>query len=152
MQSPNLAKSLNKAFCSKDNNMALSLIQICSLAGLFLSVYSLHIEKRFAESKEYRAVCDISNRISCTKLFSSRYGTHFGISNSLYGLLFYLILFILSLYNLNNYLFYLSVILFIGSLYLAYVSYFKLKNYCIICHGIYLVNILILVFSYRQVF
>ncbi len=121
-------------------------VVIVSIIGLLLSLYSCYVEIK-SKNKNYKAVCDINNKISCTKAFNSHYGKTFGISNSFYGMIFYIIVFLLSFYSMT-YVFYLSLIAVLGSIYLAYILYFKVRSFCLICNSIYLVNILLLVFSY----
>lgn len=45
---------------------------LCScLIGFGLSLYSLNVEMNAEEDENYSAMCDISERISCTKVFTS---------------------------------------------------------------------------------
>ena len=132
--------------------MVFEIILILAFIGYLLSAYAFYIEKRKEKEERYKAVCDIGEHASCTKAFTSAYGKMFGISNSIYGMLFYVLVFILALLNFGSYIFYLSVLSFLETLYLAYILYFKLKNFCLICHGIYLINILLLVFSWKFAF
>ena len=123
-------------------------LETISTIGIILSAYALYIEHKKAKNAEYKAVCDINDKMSCTKAFSSEYGKTFGLSNSIYGIIFYIIVYLLILFNQINLIFYLSILAVIGSIYLAYTLYFKVKSFCLICNGIYIVNILLLVFSY----
>ncbi len=124
------------------------LIEILSVIGFLLSFYAYSVEKKLG-NKNYKPVCDISRNISCTKAFSSRYGKLLGKSNSFFGMFFYLAICFLSLLNLANYIFFLSAFAVVGSFYLAYISYVKLRTFCLICTSIYLVNLLLLFFSYK---
>ena len=128
--------------------MAYGTILILTIIGFFLSIYAFRVENKMREDKKYRAACDINNKVSCTKAFGSKYGKTFGLSNSLYGMFFYFVIFLLSLSGLIEYIFYLSLLSVLGSVYLVYVLYFKVKSFCLVCNGIYLVNLLLLVFSY----
>lgn len=47
-------------------------IFLCAL-GLLLSVYALHVELSRERDPEYRAMCDLGESVSCSKVFSSRY-------------------------------------------------------------------------------
>ena len=123
-------------------------ITILAIIGLLLSIYALYVGKKSSE-KHYKAACDINDKISCTKAFSSSYGKILGISNSVFGIIFYIIILILNALDNIQVIFYLAVISVIGSIYLAYISYIKLKILCIVCSSIYLVNILLLIFSYK---
>ena len=127
-------------------------IQILSVIGFVLSVYAFIVEKKKEKDSKYKALCDINDKISCTKVFSSKYGKMAILPNSFYGMIFYLVVFLLAFFGNINYIFYLSVISVIGSSYLAYVLYFKVKNFCLVCHGIYIVNILLLIFSWVRVY
>lgn len=124
-------------------------IQIVSIIGLLLSIYAIYIEKQVAKQKGYKAVCDISDKMNCGKVLTSKYGTTAGVSNSVAGVIFYIIIFLLSFYNIT-YVLYLAILSIIGSVYLAYFQYFKLKTLCLVCSSIYVVNILLVIFSYLR--
>lgn len=130
--------------------MALALL-IISAVGFLLSLYAFYVERKVSSQKNYKAVCDISDKLSCTKAFTTGYGKIFGISNGLAGMLFYALVFIAAFYGSLNLTFYLSVLSILASLYLAYVLQFKVRAICLICYSIYLVNILLLVFSYLAI-
>ncbi|MED6276709.1 Vitamin K epoxide reductase complex subunit 1-like protein 1 [Characodon lateralis] len=72
------------------------------LLGILLSLYAFHVEREKARDPTYMAMCDVSSSISCSKVFSSRWGRGFGLlgsifgndsvlnqPNSVYGILFY---------------------------------------------------------------
>lgn len=123
-------------------------IYITAAAGALLSIYTLYVEYRLKKNADYHAVCDISNKMSCTRTFHSNYGKMFGISNGWWGLLFYMLVAGLLFYGKNDLVLYAAVFGLLFSARLAYILYFKLKNFCLLCNGIYLVNILLLVFAY----
>lgn len=125
-------------------------IQVVSLVGLLLSVYAYYVEVRVQKDASYKAICDLNNRVSCTRVLKSGYGHMFGISNAIPGMIFYLMMFALSGYGLSMYLFWLALASFLFSIYLGYILYFKVKSFCLICNGIYLVNVILLVLSYIQ--
>lgn len=41
--------------------------------GLALSVYALHVELSRESDPDYRAMCDLGESVSCSKVFTSRY-------------------------------------------------------------------------------
>ncbi len=129
--------------------MTNTLLLILSFLGFALSIYSFYVEKRLEKNKKYSPVCDLHDKISCKKNFTSSYAKSFSFSNSFIGIFFYLLLIILSYINIVNVIFYLSIPSLIFSIYLAYISFFKLKNFCILCSLIYIINILIAIFSYK---
>ena len=122
-------------------------VQITALSGLLLSIYTFNVDNKIKKDKSYKPICDISSSISCTKAFSSSYSKTFGIPNSIGGIIFYTAILVLSFFQISDAILYLSIASVLGSLYLSYISYFKLKNFCLICSMIYAVNILLLVFS-----
>ncbi|NXC52401.1 VKOR1 reductase, partial [Aleadryas rufinucha] len=73
-------------------------------AGAALSLYALHVEREAARDPSYRAACDLGPAVSCTRVFSSRWGRGLGlvepvlgkdsavnVPNGAIGLLFYLL-------------------------------------------------------------
>ncbi len=126
-------------------------IRILSLLGLILSIYAFYTEKKFEKNKKHKALCDIHDKASCTKAFSSEYGKMFGVSNSLAGVFFYVIIIILSFLNYYKIIFYFAIISSLITIYLAYALFFKLKNLCIVCTAIYIINILLFVISYINI-
>ena len=121
-----------------------------SSLGLVLSLYSLLIKSKIKD-KNYRPFCDISKRISCSKAFSSKTGNLFKIHNSILGTIFYLVLIIFAFLEISQIIFYLSVISILFSIYLAFISYVKMKNFCIVCSAIYIINTLIFIFSIQYI-
>jgi vitamin-K-epoxide reductase (warfarin-sensitive) len=118
-------------------------IFVLTIIGFVLSLYAFYVERQLREVKHYVPLCDIRDDVSCSKAFSSRYG-HLGmLPNSLYGMFFYAILFVLALAGYVTWLFVLSSIALAGSLFLAYISFVKMRNYCLVCCGIYVVNVLL---------
>ena len=117
--------------------------------GFVLSLYASYVEKKARTQKKYKAVCDISKGASCTAAFTSDYGTHFGISNSVAGIGFYLVVLALTWYGFALPVFWLCAASVAGSAYLAYVLYVKLRNMCVVCSVIYVVNIALFILSWR---
>src|SRR3989344_3086391 len=125
----------------------MAVTSLLAAIGFLLSAYALWVEYR-ARKAGYRPTCDISGRISCTRAFTSEYGRIAGLPNAVYGLGLYLLAFALSWTQQHQVLLYLAAASVAGSAYLAYLSYFRLRTYCLVCTGIYLVNILLLIFAY----
>ena|SRR3989344_5812375 len=120
---------------------------LLAVIGFIISLYAVYVEKK-SKQKNYKPLCDINDKISCTKALNSHYGKLFKIKNSIFGIIFYLVVIILALINQIQIIFYLSIIAVLGSIYLAYISYFKLETLCIVCNLIYLINVLLLILSY----
>ena len=49
----------------------LSRVVSCTV-GICLSIYALHVEISKMKDKEYKALCDINEHMSCSKVFSSK--------------------------------------------------------------------------------
>lgn len=148
------------------NSINLQLGLICGL-GLLISLYGYYVEVQ-AETggDDYKAMCDISETISCTKVFATPYGKGFGVigrlfgedsvlnvPNGLFGILFYATSIVLSFTQsgalLNVHLI-LAVLSNVLTVYLAYLLIFVIKNLCVVCVSMYVVNALSLVFCLRK--
>ncbi|MFA6458574.1 MAG: vitamin K epoxide reductase family protein [Patescibacteria group bacterium] len=125
-------------------------IQILAGLGLALSLYTLYLHWKLKRDAKYKAVCDLSDRMSCMKSIRSAEGKIFGIPNGVYGIGFYAAIFLATLPPLQAYLAPLAVLGVIFSLYFAYQLYFKVKTICVVCTAIYLVNLLLLVFAWAK--
>lgn len=118
-----------------------------AVLGLLLSIYAYIIERKLEANKKYKAICDINDKISCSRAFESKYGKMLGISNSTAGIFFYILVIINSFFSIK-YVLYLAVFSVLGSIILAYLSYVKLKTFCLVCTGVYIINVLLLIFSF----
>ncbi|HIH92191.1 TPA: hypothetical protein HA281_05290 [Candidatus Woesearchaeota archaeon] len=120
---------------------------ILSALGMLISLYAFRVKQKLAKDKGYKPVCDISEKISCTKALDSGHGALFILPNSLYGLAFYALALALAWLGQAGALFALSAPAVLGSVYLAYVSFFRLRVACPLCTIIYALNIALLVMS-----
>ncbi|XDV21626.1 hypothetical protein PO909_026696 [Leuciscus waleckii] len=55
------------------------------LSGILISLYAFHVEREKTRDASYRAMCDVSSSISCSKVFTSRWGRGFGLLGSIFG-------------------------------------------------------------------
>jgi len=46
------------------------------LLGILVAVFAFYVAKTKEENSDYRAVCDISETVSCSAVFTSRSGVH----------------------------------------------------------------------------
>ncbi|XP_050700933.1 vitamin K epoxide reductase complex subunit 1-like [Eriocheir sinensis] len=137
-----------------------------SCVGIMLSTYALHVEVAKETDKSYQAMCDISTHVSCSKVFTSRYGRGFGLigkllgedhilnqPNSIFGILFYCIVIILGeakSFKLAKFQFGLVASSNFMSMYLAYLLYFVLSDFCLVCVSTYIVNIFLTVLAFKR--
>ncbi|XP_034147946.1 vitamin K epoxide reductase complex subunit 1 [Esox lucius] len=128
--------------------------------GLVLSFYALHVEISRERDPEYRAMCDLGDYVSCSKVFTSRWGRGFGLleffivkdsalnqPNSVLGIIFYTLQLALGQSVSSRSAFLLvcsSWVSVAGSLYLACVLAFILGDFCMVCVSTYVVNFLLL--------
>lgn len=124
-------------------------IQLFSALGFIVSLYAYRTERRLKTITDYKPFCDFNDSMSCTKAFTSPYGHVFGVSNALGGSFFYAFLFLLTFFTSSDILFYLTLASFWGTVYLVYVSYVKMRNFCLVCNIIYFINLLLFVFGTR---
>ncbi|KAM3592232.1 uncharacterized protein V6R79_015101 [Siganus canaliculatus] len=128
--------------------------------GLFLSVYALHVELSRERNPDYRAMCDLGESVSCSKVFTSRWGRGFGLvqffvaedsllnqPNSVLGIIFYTLQMGLGLTlskKAAQFLIFSSWVSVAGSLYLASILAFVLGDFCMVCVSTYAVNFALL--------
>lgn len=138
------------------------LVYIVCVLGIILSSYGLYVENQIAINPDFVALCDLGSWASCSKVFHSKYGTGLGIipadsflsmPNTVYGLAYYSLHIILqhsSLYQ-NPTARTLAVALGIASIvtsaWLAYILYFVLKDFCILCVSTYVLNAITLIMA-----
>jgi uncharacterized membrane protein len=117
--------------------------QVLTVCGFLISLYALNVRRKLGRSPSYLPLCDIRDHISCSRALGSRYSKTLGIPNPLAGLVFYAFLFVGSFSYMHLAVYPVSAaVLF--SIYLAYISYFRQKNFCLVCTLTYLVNIALL--------
>lgn len=119
-------------------------IQVLAVFGLIVSLYALYVEWRYTRIRNFKPWCDISEKISCTKVLSSRYGHLLGIPNAAPGVVFYIIVWILAI--IGGPLFLITLFGVIASIYLAYTSFFELELFCVVCGASWIVNILLFLY------
>ncbi|XP_058679043.1 vitamin K epoxide reductase complex subunit 1-like [Ammospiza caudacuta] len=148
--------------------MAGVLRAVLCAAGAALSVYALHVEHQAAKDPSYRAACDLGPSVSCTRVFSSRWGRGLGllellvgrdsalnVPNGAIGLLFYLLQGMLgqvpgggraaALALVGT-----SVASALASLWLGAVLLFGLRDLCVVCLSTYGVNLALLALNLQR--
>uniref|UniRef100_A0A1A8U191 vitamin-K-epoxide reductase (warfarin-sensitive) n=1 Tax=Nothobranchius furzeri TaxID=105023 RepID=A0A1A8U191_NOTFU len=136
------------------------------LLGILISLYAFHVEREKGRDPTYTALCDVSSSISCSKVFSSRWGRGFGLlgsifgndsalnqPNSVYGVLFYAFQLLLGMTvsaMAALFLMMTSILSVVGSLYLGYILYFVLEDVCIICITTYALNFILFILNYKR--
>ncbi|OXA45726.1 Vitamin K epoxide reductase complex subunit 1 [Folsomia candida] len=122
-----------------------------SLVGFALSAYALYVEISKANDPSYTAMCDIAARISCSLVFTSEYGTGFGLVSKILGPDSFLNqpngIIPHPLVALGGLVLGISGI--VMSIYLGYALFIVLQDACVVCISTYLVNIGLFICSLR---
>ncbi|KZC05471.1 PREDICTED: vitamin K epoxide reductase complex subunit 1-like protein 1 [Dufourea novaeangliae] len=133
---------------------------IC-LLGLVACFYTHVVEELKAENDSYVALCDISDHISCSKVFTTEYAKGLGIipktsilymPNYMYGVIFYTLVAILSMFNkypISAIAVTLAVCSNLATLYLAYLLYI-INSICVVCVSTYIINFIILILTVKK--
>ena len=120
------------------------LLLVFATLGFFVSAYALRIQTR---KQRRREVCDFSLTVSCTTVLLDPHGFFFGIPNSLAGMFYYGLVFMLAAVEQFVPLFYFSLIGLLFSASLAYISWWKLRTVCLVCTSVYLINLILFLLS-----
>ncbi|XP_037953446.1 vitamin K epoxide reductase complex subunit 1 [Teleopsis dalmanni] len=137
-------------------------LRIWCVIGLLLSAYATYVEVKAEQDADYVAMCDLSEKVSCTAVFTSSYGKGFGLlqhftgdltpPNGVLGIMFYIFMIVLTFVEkrlaIVTQLFIALVSNFL-SVYLAYLLYFVLDDLCVVCVCIYIVNFFCLTETWR---
>ena len=124
---------------------------LIAFTGFLICIYAWYVDRQLIKNPSYKAICDISDAMSCTKTFKSAWGKLFGFSNTILGIAFYSAIMPLSYLGFNYLVFLGAVCSITFSAYLAYILYFKIKTLCLICTSIYVINIALLIVSYANI-
>uniref|UniRef100_A0A2K5QGT3 vitamin-K-epoxide reductase (warfarin-sensitive) n=1 Tax=Cebus imitator TaxID=2715852 RepID=A0A2K5QGT3_CEBIM len=135
-------------------------LMLC-LADLVLSLYALHVKAARPWDPYYHALCDVDTAISCSPIFS-RWGMGFGLvehvlgkysilnqSNSIFSCIFYTLQ-LLTLWA-SVLLLLRSPVSLADSVYLVWMLFFVLYDFCIICITTYAINMGLMWLSFWKV-
>lgn len=116
---------------------------MCALIGLAASSAAAYVHYHMLTDPTYTSACDISETVSCTKVYSSRFGTWQGIPVAIFGATWFAFAALLSGAGLTarpavrdsvaGYLFAGSTLALAAVLYLGYASFVLLKVVCVYC-------------------
>ncbi|XP_062485969.1 vitamin K epoxide reductase complex subunit 1 [Pezoporus occidentalis] len=136
------------------------------VAGVALSLYALHVERARAREPGFRALCDLGEAVSCSRVFGSRWGRGLGlvepllgrdsaanVPNGAVGVGFYLLQGILGPVRGRGASWLLlasSVASALASLWLAAILAFVLHDLCLVCLSTYGLNLLLLRLNLRR--
>ncbi|CAF1615669.1 unnamed protein product [Rotaria sp. Silwood1] len=141
---------------------------LLGIAGFITCIYTFYVKKQHDKNPKYRALCDLGPNASCTRVLTSKYGTGFGITDALFGknskmnasngnlgMIFYILQIIFGLIPIplfTKIALISSILACLGSLYLAYILAFILKDLCLVCVATYIINAGLLWSNYQTVY
>ncbi|XP_063364331.1 vitamin K epoxide reductase complex subunit 1-like protein 1 [Cydia amplana] len=133
-----------------------------AIVGILISTYALYVELSAEADPEYKAYCDLTEKVSCSKVLTSGFSKGFGLvakgsqlelPNCIYGIIFYCLMIIMTTYD-NMSVVRLQLLTAVMSvltcIYLAYLLLFVLQDFCLVCISTYFVNGGIAALVYRK--
>lgn len=142
------------------NKISRWILPVLALIGILISVELtvIYYNANFV-SESSPSFCAINKVINCDDVARTQYSTFLGLPVSIYGLFYYFIVLLLSISkysgnffskytkNPESYIFSLSSISIIISIFMAWISAFQIHKICILCYITYFLNILIFTVS-----
>ena len=149
------------------------LLLACALLGLGASVTSSYVHYQMLTDPTYTSFCDVSTTVSCTQAYLSRYGSVMGVPVAILGVIFFVVVGLMVALapkprptpagkkgraaepdgvageNVAAYVFALSAIGLVFTLYLAWASLFQLRALCLLCAVTYAAVVGLFVISWR---
>ncbi len=128
------------------------LIIIIGFLGVVIATELTSLHLKILSEPNFESFCNISKSVNCDTVNSSKYSEIFSIPISHLGFLTYLFIIILAIFSLKghplaNLLNTANFIIFIFcnlySIVLFYISLAIIKSLCILCCGLYIVNLLL---------
>lgn len=123
----------------------MTIVLIIAFIGLAISIYGINVERSIRENNFYKPACDISSKISCSRPILSEYNKMLGISNIWASALYYCAIIISAFMELPMLPLILSIAGVAVSVTFAYILYFKIRSFCLICTSLYIVNIALMI-------
>ena len=136
--------------------LARKLLVAFALLGLVASSAATYVHYNLIKNPDYSSFCDINATVSCKAAYLSRYGSIAGVPVAVGGILFFAWVLLLMWGARGNsrikdsapaYIFAGSTFALAAVLYLAYASFFVLKEVCPLCVATYVAVIGIFVIS-----
>jgi uncharacterized membrane protein len=137
---------------------ARTLIIALAVLALAASSYALYVHYRMLADPTYTAACNINETISCETVLTSQYGKVAGVPVAVGGAIWSALILLLAVFGMTparsekaeavaGYVFILATVGLAGVLYLAYASFFILRQMCPICMTMYVAVIGLFVVS-----
>ena len=118
-----------------------------AVVGLVAAAASSYVHYQLVNDPTYTSFCDVSETVSCTQLYQSRYGSIAGIPVALGGVFWFGVVLLLafaeakgpssSRENVAAYFLVWSTVGLSVAMYMAYASFFVLGTFCLLCGIVY---------------
>ena len=115
----------------------------CALTGLAASAAAAYTHYHLIHDPAYHSFCDVSETISCTQVYQSRFSTVAGVPVAIFGAVAFVAAALLAVGGLTagpdvrasvpGYLLVLSTLSLVVVLYLGYASFVLVKAVCLLC-------------------
>ncbi len=125
-------------------------MMLLAILGLAISIYTYLTEQRLKKDPTYKPICDLSDKISCSKPMLSPYANIFFVSNAILGFLFYTGMIVLTLIDAHKLMFLGSFFSCLLSCGLGYLLYVKVQAFCLLCTALYIINFLMLFYCVKS--
>ncbi len=121
---------------------------VLSAIGLAASTYALYVHYHLLTEPNYSSACEVSETVSCQRVFESAYGTFAGVPVAAGGAIWSALVLLLSTWGMRKpkseeasraagYVFLLSTVGLAAVFYLAYASFVVLGQVCLVCLTMY---------------
>jgi uncharacterized membrane protein/protein-disulfide isomerase len=115
----------------------------CALTGLAASAAAAYTHYHLIHDPAYHSFCDVSETISCTQVYQSRFSTVAGVPVAIFGAIAFVAAALLAVSGLTagpdlrasvpGYLLVLSTLSLVVVMYLGYASFVLVKAVCLLC-------------------
>jgi len=129
-------------------------IIIIALIGVVIAAELTNLHLKVIADPSFDSFCNISDKVNCDKVNSSNYSEILSIPISHLGFLTYLLIIIVAFFSLrghplSNLLSTANLFIFVFcnvySVILLYISLAIIQSFCVLCCGLYIVNLLLLI-------
>jgi len=128
--------------------MSMTPFYVLGAAGFLISLYTYLTEQKLKKDPTFKPVCDLSDRVSCSKPMQSQYANFFMISNGIAGMAFFALIIEFAYMGAHTLLLLVSLGGCIFSCILGYLLFVKVKVMCLLCTFIYIINFGLLYLSF----
>ena len=122
-------------------------IMVFALVGFSAAAVSTYVHYQLVQDPGYTSFCDISDSVSCTQVYLSRFGSVNGIPVAVLGAFWFGLVLLLTVAgsrgsselgeNIGGYLLVLSTLGLAVVLFLSYASFMVLGTVCVLCAVVY---------------